>query len=78
MPVTKIALLRAMMTSGDWRSAIKLAASFGRLGEDRKAITRAWEAYARPAFMASIGRDVQSTIDNGIAALMRRYRRRKL
>lgn len=73
LPPKKIETLRAFMAAGDWRSALRLAASFARLGDEKLAITRAWEASQRPQFYRAIGRDPQALIDAGVAALRRRY-----
>ena len=69
----KIDLLRERMAAGDWRLAIGLASSFARLGPEKTAITRAQSAYLRPGFYRQLGRDPAGLIDDGIAALQRRY-----
>jgi hypothetical protein len=72
-PVKKIVTLRAHMAAGEWRAALKLAASFGRLGAEKAAITRGWEACARPEFYRSIGKDPAALVAAGVAALRSRY-----
>jgi len=72
-PPQKIEQLRAFMSAGDWRSAIKLAASFPQLGEEKAAISRAWEAIARPEFQRAIGKDPDALISAGVESLRRRY-----
>jgi hypothetical protein len=74
MPEKKINQLRRLMAAEDWRGAVRLAATFSRLGDEKKTITRAWEAYVRPEFQRGIGRDTGALIVDGIAALKRRYR----
>jgi len=65
-------LLRHMQT-GDWPRALRLAASFPRLGEHKAAIVRAHEVLAHPGFYAQLGFDEASIFDKGIAALRARY-----
>lgn len=73
MPPKKIDVLRGHMTRKEWRAALKLAASWGRLGEERAAITRGWEACVRPDFYRAIGKDPDTLVAAGVAALRRRY-----
>lgn len=70
---TKISILLDFMANEDWRSALRLAVSFARLGEEKQAITRAWQAIQSPAFYREIGKDPDALIAEGIAALRRRY-----
>ncbi len=72
-PEKKIDTLRALMRVGDWRGAMKLAASFARLGDEDRAIRQAWEAFARPGFYRQIGKDPKALIAVGVDALRRRY-----
>lgn len=69
----KIDVLREHMRSGRWNEAITLAGSFSRLGEHKVAITRAKEAVLRPDFQRQLGRDIDSLIAEGVAALKERY-----
>ena len=41
MPPTKLSLLRAAATKGDWTCALSIAAKFPQLGAHKAAITRA-------------------------------------
>ena len=72
-PIVKIDTLRAFMAAGDYRAALALAASWGRLGAEKAAIQRGHEAYVRPAFQLQLKRDPAQLIAAGIAALHRRY-----
>ena len=72
-PVAKIDTLRAYMAAGDYRKALALAASWPRLGDEKIAIERGHEAYARPAFQRALKRDPEALIAAAIAALHRRY-----
>lgn len=70
---TKISILREHMAAGRWREAIRLAARFPRLGEERGAILDAHGAYTHPRFFRQIGRDPETLIAAGRGALVRRY-----
>lgn len=70
---TKLSVLRKLMDAGDWRGALKMAATFPRLGDEKAAITRGWEAFARPEFCRQLRKDPDALIADGMAALMRRY-----
>lgn len=72
-PERKLDTLHAAMRAGDWREAMRIAAAFPRLGDEKAAITRAWEAYQRPDFMRQLRRDPNALIAEGVAALRRRY-----
>lgn len=70
---TKLGKLKTMWSSGDFAGAIKLAASFPRLGDEKEPITRAWAAMQNPEFYRSIGQDPDSLFEEGKAAIARRY-----
>lgn len=70
---TKHADLLEMMERGDWRAALKLAASFPVLGEHKVAIERGWEAMVRPELYRQMGKDPDELVRAGIAALKARY-----
>lgn len=69
----KIDILRGHMAAGRWPEAIKLAASFPRLGEEKAAILKGREALLRPDFQRQLGRDVPAMVEGAKAALRRRY-----
>lgn len=71
---TKIAQLRAVAAAGNWTEALRLAARFPRLGEERTAILRAWNAYQRPDFYRQLRQDPEAVVAAGIAALRAKYR----
>jgi len=73
MKPTKISILREFMAAGQWREAIKLAASFPRLGDERGAILSARGAFTNPSFYRQIGKDPEALIAAGRDALTRRY-----
>ena len=69
----KIDVLRAAMVAGDWRCALKVAARFPRLGEHKVAIERGWAAIVNPGMYRQMGRDPDTMVADGIAALKARY-----
>ena len=71
--IKKIDVLRTHIAAQDWRKAVSLAAKFPRLGDEKEAITRAQTAFINPGFLRQIGKDPESCIEAGKAAIMRRY-----
>lgn len=76
MKEKKINILLGHMRREDWASALRLAASFPRLGKHKAAIVRAHEVLAHPGFYAQLGFDEDRVLEKGIAALRERYRAR--
>lgn len=72
-PAKKIDAVRSAMGAGDWPQAIKLAAKFQQLGDERNAILSAREAVLRPGFQRQLGRDPAALVEAGKQALIRRY-----
>ena len=70
----KIEILHEHMDADEWHQALRLAASWPRLGQHRERIQRGWEAKARPEFYRQIGRDPDALVADGIQALRERYR----
>ena len=70
---TKLSKLLDLMASGDHRAALKLAASFPRLGEHKDAIQRGWSAASSPDFYRQINRDPEALVAAGGEALRVRY-----
>ena len=73
MTQKKIDILLAYIRSADWPSALRLAASFPRLGEHKAAIVRAHEVLAHPGFYSQLGLDEAHILHSGIDALRARY-----
>lgn len=71
---TKLDRIRACAAAGDWQSALRIAARFPSLGDEKAAIVRAHEAFEHPRFYQQLGRDPAVLIAEGIAALRSRYR----
>lgn len=70
---TKIAQLRQAAAAGRWTEALRMAARFPRLGEERTAILRAWNAYLRPEFYRQLRQDPEVVVAADIAALRAKY-----
>jgi len=70
----KIDTLRAMMREGLWHDAIRFAAKFPRLGNEKVAITRAKDCIVNPRFYESMGRNIEEEIHLGIIALNNRFK----
>jgi hypothetical protein len=65
--------LARLVAAEDWRAALKLAASFANLGDDKDVLQRAWQALERPAFTRELGRDPEKLVQAGKEALRRRF-----
>lgn len=70
---TKLSKLVAMMQAEQWHEAIRFAAKFHDLGNEKAHITRAKDAILNPRFYEQLGRNVPELIKEGQAALLRRY-----
>jgi hypothetical protein len=73
MPPTKTSIIRGHMEAGDWRKAISVAARLPRLDVHRVAILSAQGAYTNPGFYRQIGKDPETLIAAGKAALLERF-----
>ena len=71
--VTALQTLKDLWGAGEHRKALKLAASWPRLGEHKRAITQGWAATSNPAFYREIGREPAELYRNGLAAVATRY-----
>ncbi len=72
-PRTKLSRLLELMADGDNRAALKLAASFPRLGNHKEPITRGWAAIQSPDFYRQIGKDPDALVVAGVEAIRERY-----
>jgi hypothetical protein len=70
---TKLSRLKRLMSCGDYRSALRLAAGWPRLGEHKEAIQRGWAALSNPDFYRQIGQDPDRLVEVGLAAIRTRY-----
>jgi hypothetical protein len=73
MPPSKISILRGFMARSEWVEAVRLAARFPSLGDEKESITRAWAAHSNPGFYRQIGRNPEAEFAAGVDALKRRY-----
>ncbi|MCK5267000.1 MAG: hypothetical protein KAR07_02425 [Spirochaetes bacterium] len=69
----KIDQLRIYIDAHDWHRALKMAASFPRLGKDREAITKAWAAKSNQSFYLQMGHDVDLLVAAGVSAIKDKY-----
>jgi len=72
-PQKKVEILAEMMNTGDWHSALRLAASWPKLGEHEKAIRQGWAAKSNPALYLQMHKDPDALVAAGVAALKERY-----
>ena len=72
-PQSKASLVREHMAAGRWAEAVRLAASFHRLGNHRTAILDARTAYTNPRWLAQLGIDPETAKEAGHAALRERF-----
>lgn len=70
---TKLSKLVAAALAGDWQTAIRIAARFPDLGEQRDAIKRAHEVQFNPAFYQQLGFEPEALFAAGVEALKARY-----
>lgn len=70
---TKLSKLVELIKAEEWNAAIRFAAKFHDLGNEKAHITRAKDAILNPSFYEQIGRNVPELIQEGRAALVRRY-----
>jgi hypothetical protein len=72
-PRSKTSIIVGHMASGDWRNAIRVASRLPRLDKHRCAILDAQGAYENPRFYTQIGKDAETLIEAGAAALCERF-----
>ena len=70
---TKLQKLKECWNTGDMLGALRIAAKFPRLGAEKTAITRAWEASQRADFYRQIGRDPEELVNDGFAAMRTKW-----
>lgn len=70
---TKLSKVQDAMRAGNWAKALSIAAKFPRLGAEKKAIEGAHDALRSPAFYRQIGKDPDTMVAEGIAALKTKY-----
>lgn len=70
---TALDKLKALWAAGAYRKALKLAASWPKLGDHAKAIRDGWDAASNPGLYAQMGKDPATMEAAGVAALAARY-----
>jgi hypothetical protein len=70
---SKLSQVKAFMAAGQWQEALRIAARFHDLGEQKAAIKRAHEAYDNPRFYVQLGHNIDALNESGRAALLDRF-----
>lgn len=70
---TKLSKVKAAYEAGNYQLALRLAAKFGDLGDQRDAIKSGHECYANAKFYRQLGKDPDALKRAGAAALALRY-----
>lgn len=71
--ISALQKLKNHWAAGAYDKALKLAASWGRLGEHKEAITRGWAAHSNRRMYTEMGKNPSQLIIHGIAAVADRY-----
>ncbi len=70
---TAINKLREHWAASNYRKALRLAASWPRLGDHKKAIQQGWAAASNPAFYTELGYNPEDLFSEGLRAVAERY-----
>lgn len=70
---TKLSQIKQEFATGNFNKAIRIAAKFHDLGNQRNAILDANLAITNPRWMLGLGKDIDQAIEAGINALRIRY-----
>ena len=70
---TKLSQVKQYMADGNYHTALRLAASFPRLGDHREPITRGWAALTNPGFYREIECDPDELVAAGLDAIRERW-----
>jgi hypothetical protein len=70
---TKLSQIKEEFAAGNFNKAIRIAAKFHDLGDQRNAILDANLAITNPRWMLGLGKDIDQEIKAGIDALRIRY-----
>jgi len=71
---TKLSIVKENWDNGNKIMALRVAAKFQKLGNEKRAITKAWSAYTNPDFYKQLGQDPNILIAEGLEALKQRYK----
>ena len=70
---TKLEQIRSAMMADDWDTALRIAGTFVRLGEQKEAIQLASESLTNSKFYEQLGYDLEKIKNDGIKALKERF-----
>lgn len=70
---TALQKLKQLWAAGEYRKALKLAASWPNLGKDVEAIRQGWAAVSNPSFYEQLGKEPRGLYFSGLLALVNRY-----
>ncbi len=65
--------LREHWAANNYRKALRLAASWPRLGDQKDAIQKGWAADSNPAFYSELGHNPEALFATGLRAVAERY-----
>lgn len=65
--------LREHWAANNYRKALRLAASWPRLGDHKDAIQKGWAAANNPAFYMELGHNPEALFATGLRAVAERY-----
>lgn len=65
--------LTDLWVAGEYRAALKLAATWPNLGGHKDRIRQGWAATSNPAIYREMGRDPEKLYRDGLAAVAERY-----
>ena len=70
---TALQKLKDLWVAGEFRRALKLAASWPRLGNHKTPIERGWAAISNPSFYRQLGKNPYALYHTGLRAVADRY-----
>lgn len=71
--MTKLKQVEQAYATGNYKDALRIAAKFPQLGNERKAITLASECFTNPRFYQQVGVNIDQAINDGVKALAGKY-----
>jgi hypothetical protein len=71
--MTKLEQVKQAYANGNYKNALRIAAKFPQLGDERKAITLASECFTNPRFYQQVGVNIDQAINDGVKALAGKY-----
>jgi len=71
--MTKLEQVKQAYANGNYKDALRIAAKFPQLGDERKAITLANECFSNPRFYQQVGVNIDQAIADGVKCLGAKY-----